>query len=51
VDLVEAVREGRVYPEQQAVHRELHQRFKNLVTAHKDAWKHEYEHWLNHGWL
>lgn len=49
--LVEAVRQKRVFPEQEAVHRELRERFKALVTAHKDAWKHEYEYWLNHGWL
>lgn len=49
--LVDAVRSKRPYPEQEAVHRELRDRFRNLVTAHKDAWKHEYEHWLNQGWL
>jgi prepilin-type N-terminal cleavage/methylation domain-containing protein len=49
--LVEAIRSQRVYPEQEAVHRELRARFKHLVTANKDAWKHEYEHWLNQGWL
>ena len=49
--LVEAVRSQCAYPEQEAVHREMRERFKNLVTANKDAWKHEYEHWLNQGWL
>jgi multimeric flavodoxin WrbA len=49
--LVEAIRSQRVYPEQEAVHREMRARFKHLVAANKDAWKHEYEHWLNQGWL
>jgi multimeric flavodoxin WrbA len=49
--LVEAIRSQRPYPEQDAVHRELRARFRNLVSANKDAWKHEYEHWLNQGWL
>lgn len=49
--LVEAIRTQRVYPEQEAVHREMRARFKHLVTANKEVWKHEYEHWLNQGWL
>jgi multimeric flavodoxin WrbA len=49
--LVEAIRERRVYPDQAAIHREVLARFKHLVTVNKDAWKHEYEHWLNQGWL
>jgi adenine/guanine phosphoribosyltransferase-like PRPP-binding protein len=49
--LVQAVRQKQTYPEQEVIHQELRERFRNLVTAHKDAWKHEYEHWLDKGWI
>lgn len=49
--LVAAIREKRAYPDQDGVHRELRARFKHLITMNKEAWPHEYEHWLNMGWL
>jgi len=49
--LVEAVRSKRTYPDQEAMHRQLREQFKGLVTANKDAWEHEYEHWMSQGWL
>lgn len=46
-DLVAAIRETRAFPEQAAVHREMRTRFRDLVMRNKDAWPHEYEHWLS----
>ena len=49
--LADAIREKRAYPEQDAAHHEMRARFKQLVTMNKDAWPHEYKHWLDQGWL
>jgi len=50
-DLVDAIASKKVYKDQEALHKEIKERFKNLVTANKDEWPHEYEHWLKMGWL
>lgn len=49
--MVEAIREKRAYPDQEASHCEIRARFKRLVTLNKDAWPHEYAHWRKMGWL
>lgn len=49
--LVAAIREKRAYSDQEAAHREIRARFKHLVTLNKDAWPHEYEHWVKMDWL
>jgi multimeric flavodoxin WrbA len=49
--LVAAIETKRAYPEQEAAHAEIRARFKHLVTMNEKAWPHEYEHWLNKGWL
>jgi multimeric flavodoxin WrbA len=49
--LAEAIKAKRVYPEQEAIHEETHNRFKMLVGLNKDIWTHEYEHWQKMGWL
>lgn len=50
-DLVAAIEEKRIYPEQEEIHREMHERMKNLVLWNKDEWIHEYDHWVEKGWL
>lgn len=50
-DLVAAISEKRVYPEQEVFHDGMHERMKNLVLFHKDEWTHEYEYWKEKAWL
>ncbi len=50
-DLVDAIQVQKKFPEQEAVHHEMHERMKALVTFNKDTWKHEYAYWQNKGWL
>lgn len=50
-ELVEAITEKRAYPEQEAVHAAMHERFKYLVNANKDNWPYEYQYWQSKGWL
>ncbi|WP_048150094.1 flavodoxin family protein [Methanolacinia paynteri] len=50
-DLVAAISEKRVYPEQEAFHDRMHERMKNLVLFNKDEWTHEYDYWKEKGWL
>lgn len=47
--LVEAIREKKVYPEQEAVHREMREHFRGLVEMNRDLWTHEHEHWKRIG--
>lgn len=47
-DLVDAIEERRTYPEQEAVHAEMHTRFKRLVELNKDHWPYEYDYWVKH---
>jgi len=49
-DLVNAIQEKRAYPEQEPVHKAMHERFKHLVSLNKDTWRHEYDRRAN-GWL
>ena len=50
-DLAQAIAEQRTYPDQEAVHAEMHARFKRLVSWNKDHWPHEYAYWRERGWL
>jgi len=50
-DLVDAVRNGRIYPDQEKIHREMESRFKELVDRNREAWHHEYEYWTKKGGL
>ena len=47
--LVEAIREKKVYPEQEKVHQEMREHFRRLVEMNKDLWTHEHEHWKRIG--
>ncbi len=48
-ELAEAIRDKRVYPDQEAVHQERRKYFKALVEMNKDIWTHEHEHWKRMG--
>lgn len=50
-ELASAIREKRSYPEQEKSLAETHEHFRNLVTWNKDLWWHEYEHWVQKGWI
>ncbi|MBN1167318.1 MAG: flavodoxin family protein [Methanospirillaceae archaeon] len=50
-DLVDAIQVRRKFPEQEAVHHEMHERMKALILSNKDVWKHEYRYWQDKGWL
>jgi multimeric flavodoxin WrbA len=50
-DLVQAIQAKCTYPEQDAVHAEMRERFKRLITLNKDHWPHEYAYWLARNWL
>ncbi|MBN1432549.1 MAG: flavodoxin family protein [Methanomicrobiaceae archaeon] len=50
-DLVAAISEKRVYPEQDIIHGEMHDRMKNIVLSNKNNWSHEFDYWKKKGWL
>ncbi|OGV72816.1 MAG: iron-sulfur protein [Lentisphaerae bacterium RIFOXYB12_FULL_65_16] len=49
--LVDAIRTQHVYPEQQAVHQQMREYFKQLVAMNKRIWQHEFEYWQKLGEL
>ena len=50
-DLVAAIKDKRVYPEQAAEHAKWKEHFANNIKANKDNWKHNYERWIEMGWI
>jgi multimeric flavodoxin WrbA len=50
-DLVEAIKENRQYPEQEAVHEAWRKRFKYVILANKEQWTHNCDYWMEKGWL
>ena len=50
-DLVAAIKDKRVYPEQAAEHAKWKEHFANNIKANKDNWKHNYERWVEMGWI
>lgn len=50
-DLVEAIKEKRSYPEQEAKHEAWRARFKYVILANKDNWTHNCDYWMEKGWL
>ncbi len=50
-DLVEAIKEKRSYPEQEAKHEAWRARFKYVILANKDHWAHNCDYWMEKGWL
>ena len=50
-DLVEAIKEKRKYPEQEASHEAWRKRFKYVILANKEQWTHNCDYWMEKGWL
>jgi len=50
-ELVSAIKSKKVYPDQVAAHKAWKEHFAMTVTHNKDNWKHNYEYWLEKGWL
>ncbi|MGE5556916.1 MAG: flavodoxin family protein, partial [Caulobacteraceae bacterium] len=50
-ELVRAIREKKLYPEQEAAHKSFRERFSYTLKANKDNWAHNYEHWIQKGWI
>ena len=49
--LTESIDKKETWPEQEALHSEMKERMKYLVTLNKDEWHHEYNYWKKQGWL
>jgi len=49
--LAEAIKTKRRYPDQEKALSERGEDFRRLVLANKDAWVHQYEYWMDKGWL
>jgi multimeric flavodoxin WrbA len=50
-ELASAIREKRNYAEQEELIAERRKHFKNLVIWNKNLWWHEYEYWIEKGWI
>lgn len=50
-DLVAAIKEKRAYPAQTAEHKKWKDAFARTVEINKDRWKHNYEYWVEKGWI
>ncbi len=50
-DLVKAITEKRQYPEQDAVHEVWKEGFKYAIFNNKDHWTHNYDYWVEKGWI
>lgn len=50
-ELVQAIRSGATYPEQQAQQSAFAQRMKQLVSSRSDEWTYEADYWRSRGWL
>jgi multimeric flavodoxin WrbA len=50
-DLVAAIKEKRAYPDQAAAHKVWKDGFMNTLKRNKDLWKHNYECWVEKGWI
>ena len=50
-DLVDAIREKRIYPEQVKEHAEWRERFAKTIKNNEKNWSHNYDYWVNEGWI
>jgi multimeric flavodoxin WrbA len=50
-DMVAAIKEKRHYPEQEAAHGEWRKSFSQSVKYNKERWAHNYQYWVENGWL
>jgi len=51
MDLVKAIKEKRIYPEQAAERTAWRERFARTIKANEKNWKHNYEFWVEKGWI
>ncbi len=51
MDMVAAIKEKRHYPEQEAARKEWRKSFSQSVKYNKENWAHNYQHWVEKGWL
>lgn len=49
--LAESIRGEHRYPEQEEVHRQRRDYFRQLVMANRDLWRHEYDWYIAMGWI
>lgn len=49
--LADAIESKRPYPEQEKAIAERGAYFRQLVKARKDEWKHQYDFWMEKGWM
>ena len=49
--LVQSIRGEHAYPEQEELLRQRKDYFRQLITWNKDRWPHEYEWWVQMGWI
>ena len=50
-ELARAIKEKRAYPDQAAAHRDWKEHFAMTLRRNKDNWKHNYECWVEKGWI
>jgi len=50
-DLVQAIKEKRAYTDQAAAHKAWKDGFAMTLRRNKEPWKHNYEHWVEKGWI
>jgi multimeric flavodoxin WrbA len=50
-ELVSAIHEHKTFPEQEELREKSRQRFARTVSFQKDSWQHDYQYWLDKGWL
>jgi len=49
--LAEAIKTKRRYSDQERAISEKGEYFRRLILANKDAWAHQYEYWMDKGWV
>lgn len=50
-DLVLAIKERKAFPEQDEAREESRKRFAITVSSQKEWWSHDYQYWLDRGWM
>ncbi len=50
-DLVAAIREKRVYPEQEDRQQQIRKRLRSRIVANKESWAYDYFYWERQGWI
>jgi len=50
-ELAQAIKENKAYSDQVAAHKVWKDRFAMNIQRNKENWKHNYEHWVEKGWI